>query len=87
MCCHAYHIDDVMKTTNVKPNKNSEYSPSLNQFRFSFQYCDISLAQDQIGSIYFFYLKCIAISVPDAYLPTLYYRRVVLKDSVDPMCK
>ena len=42
-----------MKITNVNPNNNSESSASLNQSRFPFQICDISLPQDQTGSIYF----------------------------------
>ena len=42
-----------MKTTNINPNKNSEYSASLNQSRFPFKIFDISLPQDQTGSTYF----------------------------------
>ena len=54
LCCHAYHIDDITKTTNVKPNISSQSSPSSNQFRFSFRDCKISLPQDQTGSVYIF---------------------------------
>ena len=43
-----------MNITNVKPNNNSESSASLNQSSFPFQVCDISLPQDQDGSVYFF---------------------------------
>ena len=42
-----------MKTTNVKPNKNYESLTYLNQFSFPFRNCDISLPQDQTGSVYF----------------------------------
>ena len=47
------YIKEVMKTINVNPNKNSESSASLNQFSFPFRVCDISLPQDQTGSVYF----------------------------------
>ena len=43
------NIKELMKITNVKPNKNSKSSASLNQSRFPFQICDISLPQDQTG--------------------------------------
>ena len=43
-----------MKITNVNPNKNSDSLPSLNQYSFPFLNCDISLQQDQNGSVYFF---------------------------------
>ena len=42
-----------MKTTNVKPNNNSQYSDSLNQFIFSSRNCDISLPQDKTRYVYF----------------------------------
>ena len=42
-----------MKTTNVKPNKNSESSASLDQSIFPFRNCGISLPQDETGSVYF----------------------------------
>ena len=44
------YIEEVMKITNTKPNNNSEYSASLNQSRFPFRICDISLPQDETGS-------------------------------------
>ena len=50
-CCD--YIEEV-KTTNIKPNKNSESSAYLNQSRFTFRICGISLPQDQTGSVYFF---------------------------------
>ena len=42
-----------MNITNVNPNKNSESSASLSQSRFPFRICDVSLPQDQTGSVYF----------------------------------
>ena len=42
-----------MNIKNVKTNNNSESSASLNQSRFLFLICDISLPQDQTGSVYF----------------------------------
>ena len=42
-----------MSITNVNPNKNSESSSSLDQSSFPFRTCDISLTQDQNGSVYF----------------------------------
>ena len=42
-----------MRITNVKQNNNSESSASLNQSIFPFRNFDISLPQDQTGSIYF----------------------------------
>ena len=51
------YIEEVMKITNINPNNYSGYSASLNQFRFPFRICDISLSQDQTGSIYFLYNK------------------------------
>ena len=42
-----------MNITTVKPNKNSESPASLNQSIFTFRICDISLSQDQTGSVYF----------------------------------
>ena len=50
-CCD--YIEIVMKITNVNSNNNSEYSASSNQSRFTFLICDISLSQDQTGSVYF----------------------------------
>ena len=47
------YMKELMKITNVKPSKNSEYSDSLNQSIFPSQICDISLPQDQTGSVYF----------------------------------
>ena len=47
------YIEEVVKTTNVNPNKHSEYSASLNQFSFPFLIYDISLSQYQTGSIYY----------------------------------
>ena len=46
-------IEKGMKITNVKPNNNSESSASLNQSRFPFRICGISLPQDQTGSVFF----------------------------------
>ena len=43
-----------MKTTKVNTNNNSESSDSLIQYSFTFRICDISLPQDQIGSVNFF---------------------------------
>ena len=40
------YIEEVMKITNVKPNKNSEYLASFNQPRSPFQIFDISLPQN-----------------------------------------
>ena len=42
-----------MKIKNVNLNNNSESSASLNQSRFLFRICEISLPQDQTGPIYF----------------------------------
>ena len=42
-----------MNITNVKPNNSSGYSASLNQSRFTFQICNISLPQDKTGSVFF----------------------------------
>ena len=47
------YIEEVKNITNVKPNNNSESSASLNQSRFPFQICDISLPRDQTGSVFF----------------------------------
>ena len=47
------YIEGVMKITNVNPNYNYESSDSLNQSSFPFQIFDISLQQDQTGSVYF----------------------------------
>ena len=47
------YIEELLKTTNVNTNKDSESSASLNQSRFTFWICDISLPQDQTGSVYF----------------------------------
>ena len=47
------YIEEVIKIPNVNPNNNSESSVSLNQSSFPFRICDISLPQDQTGSIYF----------------------------------
>ena len=41
-----------MKITNVKPNNHYESAASLNQSSFPFRICDISLTQDQTGSVY-----------------------------------
>ena len=42
-----------MKKKNVNPDNNSESSASFNQSRFAFLICDISLLQDQTGSVFF----------------------------------
>ena len=47
------YTEEVMKTTNVKPNKNSESSASLDQSSSPFRNCGISLPQDETGSVYF----------------------------------
>ena len=47
------YIEEVTKITKVNPNNNSESSASLNQSSFPFKICDISLPQDQTGSVYF----------------------------------
>ena len=47
------YIEEVMKITDINPNKYSGSSVSLNQSRFLFRICDISLPQDQTGSVYF----------------------------------
>ena len=47
------YIEEVMKITNVKTDNNYEYSASLNKSRFPFRICDISLPQDQTGSVHF----------------------------------
>ena len=47
------YIEVVMNTKNVKPNKNSESSASLNQSIFPFLICDISLPQYQTGPVQF----------------------------------
>ena len=47
------YIEEVMKIINFTPNNNSESSASLNQSSFPFRICDISLPQDQNGSVYF----------------------------------
>ena len=47
------YIEEVMKVTNVNPNNNSKSLASLNQSSFPFRICDISLPQDQTGSVYF----------------------------------
>ena len=47
------YIEEVTKITNVNPNNDSESSDSLNQSSFTFRICDITLPQDQTGSIYF----------------------------------
>ena len=39
--------------TNINPNNYSGSSDSLNQSSFPFQICDMSLPQDQTGSVYF----------------------------------
>ena len=44
----------MTRITNVKPNKHSRSLASLNQCRFPFRNCDISLPQGQTGSVYFF---------------------------------
>ena len=46
-------IEEVTKITNFNPNNNSGSSASLNQSRFPFRICDISLPQDKTGSVYF----------------------------------
>ena len=51
-CCD--YIAELIKTTDVNPDKNSDSLASLNQSRFPFQIGDISLTQDQTGSISFF---------------------------------
>ena len=47
------YIEEVMNITNVNPNNNSESSASLNKSRFPFRCFDISLPQDQTGTVYF----------------------------------
>ena len=47
------YIEEVTKITNVNTNNNSESSASLNQSSLIFRICDISLPQDQTGSVYF----------------------------------
>ena len=42
-----------MKITDINTNNYSGSSVSLNQSRFLFRICDISLPQDQTGSVYF----------------------------------
>ena len=49
MCCNACHIEEVTKITNVEPNNSSESLASLNQSRFPFRVCDLSLPQDHTG--------------------------------------
>ena len=46
-------IEEVTKITNFNPNNNSGSSASLNQSRFPFRICDISLPQDKTGSVCF----------------------------------
>ena len=46
-----------MKITNFNPNKNSESSDYLNQSRFTFRNCYISLPQDQTGFVWFLMSK------------------------------
>ena len=53
MCCNIFHIEEVPKITDFNLNINSEYSAPLNQSRFPYRKCDISLTQDQTGSISF----------------------------------
>ena len=45
------YIEEAMNITNVNRNNNSESPDFLNQSRFLFRVCDISLPQDKIGSI------------------------------------
>ena len=47
------YIEELMKIKNVNPRNNSESSASLNQSIFPFRICDISLPQDQTGSVFF----------------------------------
>ena len=47
------YIEEVINTTNIKPNNNSESSAYLNQSSFPFRIWDISLPQYQTGSVYF----------------------------------
>ena len=49
----CYYIEEVMKITNGNPNNDSESLDSLNQYRFPFRTCDISLPQDTTGYIIF----------------------------------
>ena len=49
----CYYIEEVMKSTDVNPNKNSESSSSLNQSSSPFRIFDVSLPQDQTGSVHF----------------------------------
>ena len=50
-CCD--YIEEVTNITNIHPNNYSEYLASLNKSSISFNICDISLPQDQTGSVYF----------------------------------
>ena len=47
------YIEELMRITNFNPNNNSESLASLNWSSFPFRICDISLTQDQTGSVYF----------------------------------
>ena len=47
------YIKEVMNITTVNPNNSSEYSASLKQLSFPFRICDVSLPQDETGSVYF----------------------------------
>ena len=60
--------EEVMNITTVKPNKNTVFSDSLDQSSFTFRICDISLLQDQTGSVYFYCHKKINL------MSTLYQR-------------
>ena len=50
-CCD--YIEEVINIKNINPNNYSGSSDYLIKSSISFQICDISLPQDQTGSIYF----------------------------------